>query len=109
MQHLMQPSVHTERFSGSRPGQKAVHGRVPDVIVNAVADAIELAHVGGDGGVPADLQMRTAPVKLIKADIPNDSVLVSIQPQRAGTLANRCNTPSLLEEAHCTVLTQQRQ
>lgn len=75
-------------FSKSRPGQKAVHGRVPDVIVNAVADAIELAHVGGDGGVPADLQMHTAPVKLIKADIPNDSVPVSIQPQRAGTLAN---------------------
>jgi hypothetical protein len=39
--------------------QELVHGGVPDVLVDAVADAVHLAQVGRDGGGPADLGVRS--------------------------------------------------
>ena len=44
-----------EEGSGG-PGQEAVLQRVPDVLVDAVADAVELGHVGRHSRVPAHLQ-----------------------------------------------------
>ena len=55
MTTIMSPSINTEEEAWREPGQKAVNGGVPNVVVNAITDAVELVHVGCYGRVPTHL------------------------------------------------------
>ena len=43
---------------GGKPGQEAVEEGVPDLLVDAVANAVEFLQVGRDGWVAADLRCK---------------------------------------------------